>query len=199
MVCALTGSDSAKGRHRTITLRGIVRVGGALFLACCTPTEPLLNLGPVPDGRFTTDSTGYRARRIDGGDMPTQFAFAVTTRFETRGSVPLYLGRCFSNSPRPLFDVPLAQPSGAGSGYAQVWACVGHDRQFEVLPGAIRIDTLLVGGPNSWDPVTHATHGITAGVFRIAFDVRLAPGPFGGVPVPDSLRLSNAFVVRTAN
>jgi hypothetical protein len=72
---------------------------------------------------------------------------------------------------------------------------VGHDQQFEILPGAVRVDTLDVDGPNVFDGRTHEPYGVKEGTFRLYFDVTVARGD--GAPAPDAQRFSNAFVVRT--
>ena len=167
-----------------------------MILACGTSTEPLSDLGPVPDGPLRTDFTGYVARRLAGSAAPVLYRFTVITHFENRGVVPLYLGRCLPDSPQPQFGVGVADSAAAESAYDPVWACVGHDQQFEVLPGASRVDTLTLQGPNLSDGHTHEGIGVTEGQFRLLFDVRLTRG--GGVAAPDSVRRSNAFIVRTA-
>ncbi len=165
-----------------------------MLVSSCALLEPRGDLGSVPDGPFTTDATGYVAQRLQGSDF--QFHFIVIARFENRGSVPMYLGRCFPNSPKPLFSVATTNPSTDASGYGQFWACVGHDQQFEVMPGASRIDTLEVRGPNMVDGRTHVPIGRTQGEFRLYFEVALSRGD-GATLAPESMRLSNAFLVRT--
>lgn len=175
-----------------------------VFLSCHSVTEPPgytgpTNLGPVPNGPFTTDVTGYIARLVPGSAPQTQYRFTVISRYENRGSVSLYLGRCFPTSPQPLWSVGLADTSETGFAYVQIWACVGHDQQFELAPGAVRVDTLQILGPNAFDHNTHQPlNGITNGQFCLYYDVRLAPGD-GAASAPMSVRLSNAFVVRTSN
>jgi hypothetical protein len=167
----------------------------ALSAACRSPAGlESDNLGSVPDGAFTTDATGYVAVRIPG---QPRYRFTVITRYENRGVVTLYLGRCFPNSPQPLFGAALATPGTGESAYATIWACVGHDKQFAIEPGEVRLDTLQVEGPNSFDGRTHEPFGVTEGDFRLYFDVRLNAGD-GGPDAPDALKLSNAFRVRTS-
>ena len=164
---------------------------------CSGVTDPLPDLGPVPDGVFMTDATGYVARRIpDSGTVP-RYRFTVITRYENRGTASLFLGRCFPTSPQPVFSV-VAAGSSVRSGYEYVWACVGHDKQFEVPPSAVRVDTLHVEGPNTFDGVTHQAIGVTSGRFKLLFTVGLVAGD--GVPgAPLPVRLSNEFLVRTSD
>lgn len=187
------GQCEAAFRRKTRCIAMIVGCG--LAVGSCTSTEPIRDLGPVPDGPFNTDASGYVAQRVPGSDF--QFHFKLIARFQNRGLVPLYLGRCLPNSPGPIFGVVASHPSTDDSGYDQFWGCVGHDQQFEVLPGASRIDTLDVRGPNSVNGLTHVPIGRTEGEFRLYFEVNLTRGD-GGTPASESLRLSNAFVVRTA-
>ncbi|MFI5312518.1 MAG: hypothetical protein ACHQQ3_14880, partial [Gemmatimonadales bacterium] len=161
-------------------------------------TEPLLYLDPVPAGTFTTDASVYLAHRIAGAGDSSRYQFTVISRFENRGSVPLFLGRCFPNSVQPLFTVFVADTSGNESAYAQPWACIDNQAQFEVAPGRARLDTLQVAGPNLFDSRTRKLIGVTEGSFRMLFDVRLGPGT-SSVRAPDSLLLSNVFVVRRLN
>jgi len=163
-------------------------------LSCGILTSPLDDLGPVPDGAFTTDATGYVAVRIPGQE---RYRFTVISRFQNRGAATLYLGRCFPNSPQPLFGANLATPTPEGSAYSGIFGCVGHDKQFAIQPGGVRFDTLQVEGPNAFDGRTHEPFGVTNGDFRLYFDVRLAPGD-GAPSAPDSLHLSNTFRVRTS-
>ncbi len=168
----------------------------AAALGClgCASTTGLSS--DVPASRFTTDATAYVAQ-TSGSVEVARYSFDVISRFENRGAVTLYLGRCRPDSPQPLFGVDLAEPAGSGSrsGYAYFWACVGHDRQFAVKPGEVRVDTLHVAGPNAFDGVTKEPLGVTEGTFRLRFDVRSAPGD--GLPdAPPGVGYSNTFVVR---
>lgn len=171
-----------------------IRLSAASLLSCSTHTGPLDDLGSVPDGAFTTDATGYVAIRMPGQD---RYRFAVISRFQNRGAATLYLGRCFPNSPQPLFGADLATPTPEGSAYSGIFACVGHDKQFAIPPSGVRVDTLQVEGPNAFDGHTHKPLGVTSGDFRLYFDVRLAPGD-GAPSAPDSIQLSNKFRVRTS-
>ena len=176
-----------------------------LFLAsvgCESSTSPLSDslrdLGPVPDDAFTTDATGYVAREFERLWGQPRYRFTVVSRFVNRGPLPLFLGRCYPDSTKPTFSVVLADMSPTESAYSGAWACVGHDRQFVVAPGSVRVDTVEVQGPNMFDGMTHRPFGITEGAFRLYFDVRLAPGD-GAPSAPMHLRVSNAFIVRTSN
>ncbi|MDP1861955.1 MAG: hypothetical protein Q8K82_25065 [Gemmatimonadaceae bacterium] len=186
-------SPGTKARRIALeTLSVSMLLGG-----CGGVTEPRRDLGSVPDGVFMTDATGYVADRIPGTGSVRRYRFTVITRYANRGAASLFLGRCFPTSPQPLFTV-AATDSLVRSGYEYVWGCVGHDKQFEVPPGAVRVDTLQVEGPNIFDGVTHQPLGVTSGRFKLYFAVGLAAG--GGVPgAPLPVRYSNEFLVRTAD
>ena len=162
-----------------------------LTAACDASTSPE-NLGAVPNVAFTTDATGYVAQRMQGS--LERYTFTVISRYQNRGAVPVYLGRCDPTSPQPLFSVSLSNGAGE-SAYDQPRGCVGHDKQFMLLPGAIRIDTLTIGGPNEFPHGSDIGFGVTSGRFRLFFDVRLAPGD-GAPKAPAETRLSNEFAVR---
>ena len=167
------------------------------MLACTTTTDLSRDLGPVPDGSLTTDATGYLAEPIVGTVRPLQYQFKLITRFENRSRSPVFLGRCYPNSPQPIYSIVSADGSALESAYNPNWACVGHDSQFQLLPGAVRVDTFTLQGPNVFDPSKQQAVGATSGMFRLALSVRSAPGD-GAPAAPGSLGMSNAFVVRTS-
>ena len=163
----------------------------ALVVSCASPTEPR-DLGPVPDGPFTTDATGYVAYRLVG-DL-RRYQFRIIARFQNRGASTLYLDRCFPDSPQPKFTIWNTAP--VASGYSQTWACVGHNRQFAIQPGQVRVDTFAVEGPNAFQGSTNVG-GVTEGDFRLYYEVRLGVGE-DAPDAPDSMKLSNTFRVRTS-
>src|SRR5689334_262401 len=122
-------------RSRFAAAVAIVTV--VLLASCSSSVAPAVDLGPVPPGPFTTDATGYVAYKLEGS-LP-RYQFRIISRFENQGTATVYLGRCFPNSPQPLFSV--VSTSTVESGYSQVWACVGHDRQFAIRAGEVRVDT----------------------------------------------------------
>ncbi len=180
----------------SLTAASRVIVCGGL-LACASSDLPT-GLGPVPDGSLVTDATAYVAEPIAGAGQPVQYQFAVIARFENRSASPVYLGRCFPNSPQPMYSIIAADSSAIVSAYEPYWGCVAHNNQFEILPGAVRVDTFLVHGPNAFDEVKQQGIGVTNGVFRLFLFVGAAPGDVPP-PAPGSLGISNAFIVRTAN
>src|SRR5207248_4714557 len=141
------------------------------------------NLGPVPDGPFTTDSTGYVAVGTKG-KQSTSYRFTVISRLQNRGSVPLYIDRCRPDSRQPLYSVGLAANADTAryrrhrsandeSAYMAIGACVGTDNPFEILPGEARIDTVEVRGPNEFDGHTMKPIGTTSGRFQMVVRVTI--------------------------
>jgi hypothetical protein len=174
--------------------------GAVIFgwvLACTAPTEAPRDLGPLPDGSLMTDATGYVAQQIVGSARPIRYRFTVITRFQNRSVAPVYLARCFPSSPQPMYSIGSADGSATESAYAPIWGCVGHDNQFEILPGAVRVDTFSVQGPNLYDEIQQQGLGATSGTLRLSLLVASARGD-GAREAPGSLGVSNAFIVRTA-
>jgi len=161
-----------------------------------SPSGPR-DLGPVPDGSLMTDATGYVAEPVAGSAGPVRYRFRIITRFQNRSTAPVYLARCDLASPQPIYFLFPADSSASESDYNPFWACVGHDKQFEVLPGAVRVDTFRIVGPNAFDGTHPQGVGATDGAFRLSLDVRSTSGD-GAPRVPGSLGRSNAFVVRTS-
>jgi hypothetical protein len=149
--------------------------------------------GAPPPGRFTTDRTRYTAVRAGAG-----YTFTVVTRYENRGAAPVYLARCSSRDPHPVYGVRLLEPADSrGAAYDPAWGCVGHDSQFVVAPGAARVDTLHLVGPHAAEDLTGRPLGKLDGRFQLGFDARAARGD-DAPRLPDSLQLSNPFEVRVA-
>jgi hypothetical protein len=173
-----------------------IAVFGSASIGCATGIWSWrARRGAQSDGSLTTDATNYVAMRIPS--PLARYRFTVITDFQNRGADPVYLGRCTPNSRTPLFGVRMADGSPTRSAYDRMWPCVGHDMQFEVLPGAVRTDTLFVEGPNMFDGRTNVAEGNTEGTFRLSFEVQAARGD-GAKRMPDSVSRSNAFTVRVA-
>jgi hypothetical protein len=178
---ACSGPTDVPPDLRSVACTGALTPGG--------PTDVPPDLGPVPDGSLMTDATGYVARQICA--QPGEFQFTVISRFQNRSEAPVYLPRCYPTSTQPMYGIFTGDSATVGSAYAPGWACVGTDNPFEVLPGAVRVDTFLLRGPNSWDGITNQPLGATDGVFRLFLVVS---GPRGETVGPGS----NAFIVRTS-
>lgn len=136
----------------------------------------------------------------EGALVHTRYHFTLVSRFENRSQKAIYLGRCFPDSKQPLFSVVNADSASSGDfknepAYGQVWACVGHDRQFEILPGQVRVDTLDVEGPNGFNGITGEPHGHVEGTFRLYFEARTKRDERSS-SIPYRNRVSNPFTVR---
>lgn len=143
-----------------------------------------------------TDRLLYDARLVEGEGNFERYGFDVVVRFTNSTDQPLYLQRCYPDSRTPIYGVsPADAGAGVESAYDAVWACVGHDRQFVVGPGAARLDTLHILGPNSWDGRTHESRGALEGRFRLTYDIQVCGGA-SYCPAPRSASMSNAFDVR---
>ncbi|MGH7619247.1 MAG: hypothetical protein ACREPM_18680 [Gemmatimonadaceae bacterium] len=181
----------------------MLRRGAEAFLlglvACSSAAEPVVSAPdvdqPPPPGIFTTNSTSYTAA-VDSNLSLTRYNFTIVTRFTNPTSSPIYFVRCNSSSRTPIFGVSLVGQTDAwGSAFNPVWACVGGGGQFIVAPGATRVDTLHLSGPNAWDTPTGAPLGIAEGPMRLSFDPQTCPADPHCVMNTDSLRLSNEFTV----
>ena len=109
----------------------------------------------------------------------------------------MYLGRCGTEDPTPIYGVDPSGDDGMDSAYNRFWGCSGHDAQFRVGVGQSRIDTLLIKGPNGWDGVPREPRGQLEGRFRIGYDARFCPGDCLEF-VPERYEVSNEFEVVVA-
>lgn len=162
--------------------------------SCSAATSPDLIESP-PSGTFITDASNYEARSLSS--VFGRYAFNVVVRYTNPTSQPIYLARCYPNSTQPVYGVMLTDGSSTeGAAYNQAWACVGHDKQILVSPGATRVDTLTLGGPNASDGHTGRFYGTLTGRFRIVYEPQSCTGDGACRIVADSLRYSNEFSVR---
>jgi hypothetical protein len=150
---------------------------------------------------LTTDAKSYVAIG-NGASFEQSFHFLVVSRFENHSEDTMFLERCYPNSAQPLFSVVDVDSAAKVApddrpAYSQMWACVGHDKQIEVAPGTVRIDTLRVDGPNTFNGHTGVGYGKLEGIFRLCFVARRGRGERAPY-VPYSERVSNPFTVRTA-
>lgn len=143
-----------------------------------------------------TDRLSYTSRYVEGQGTYQRYGFEVIVRFTNRTDGTLYLGRCYPDTPTPIYGViPADTPTGVESAYNGVWACGGHDKDFAVPAGALRVDTLQLSGPNARDGRSGQPFGQLEGRFRIVYDVRTCPGD-SYCPADRSLSVSNAFDVQ---
>lgn len=176
--------------------RSFAWLGCVLLLGCGEPTAPL-DLGPVPNVAFTTDATGYVAREFERVNGYPIYRFTIIARYENRGIASLYVDRCTPQSPSPIYGVFLVD-STKTSAFNMFWGCVGVSHLIEVPPGATKVDTFVVRGPNAFDSGSQVPlPGVLAGRYRLWYGVRLAEGeraPYA----PRELQFSNDFIVTTA-
>lgn len=151
------------------------------------------------DAPLQTDRTEYVAVPLSDAGGHTQYGFTVEVTYRNDRAQAVWLGRCFPQSGTPVFGVRALDADEAA--YDQAWACVGHDDQFMVMPGASRTDVIHVRGPNAWGGCSadgcrgrNEHWGVLEGRFRIYYDVRLAPGD-GAERAPEKERASNEFAV----
>lgn len=173
--------------HRTSCLAALLTLAG-----CAAVLDP-----GVEDTALATDQASYVARYKGGEGSYRQYGFTLVARFENRTGEPVYLERCYPNTPYPIFGIEIVGGTGAllESGYDRAWACVGHESQIVVQPGDTRVDTLRIHGPNSWDGHTKVPYGSLEGSFRLVYQA----GTCGDVfrcPLPREARSSNVFEVR---
>jgi hypothetical protein len=153
---------------------------------------------------LVTDATEYTATPIvgEGALVHKRYHFPVISTFTNRSADTVFLGRCFPDSKQPMFTVVGIDSASAfdyrtESAYSAAWACVGHDRQIEIAPGQVRVDTLDIEGPNSFSGTTGVAHGILEGTFRLYFVARNGRDERSPL-LPFAKLTSNSFTVRLA-
>jgi hypothetical protein len=147
---------------------------------------------------FTTDVTEYTARPTDRYNDAWIYSFPVIARFGNQTDKPLYLARCSPRAVRPQYGVVAVRRLIGRAGYpaySPIWACGGHDNPIEVAPGAVRIDTLQLRGPNSFDARTNRSDDVVEGRFRLRYFVGFCRAAIG-CDRPITGQLSNPFRVR---
>lgn len=173
----------------------------AASFGCLLPSHaPALN-STEHGAVLRTDAKSYVAVG-NGASYEQRFHFLLVSRFENQSQDTMFLDRCYPDSPQPIFTVVDADSAAKIApddrpAYVQMWPCVGHDKQIEVAPGAVRIDTLSIDGPNTFDGHTGAGYGKLEGTFRLYFVARRGRGE-RAPNVPYRERVSNPFIVRTA-
>jgi hypothetical protein len=189
----------ARTRRRRATLVALC-LSGLGIIACGDPTEPeSLYDGPPTSGEaLLTDRVLYTAVHRDGEGTYRRYEFTVVARFTNHATTTVYLQRCYPDSPTPIYGVTMAEErEGTTSGWGLPWACVGHDRPFEVRPGETRTDTLHVIGPNAFSGPTGEPTGTLVGRMRLRYEVRTCRDG-GDCLLRDGTGRSNVFEVRLA-
>ena len=151
-------------------LRKYLYVAAVLALAgsgCRSVTDP--GEGAVVMRR---DKVGYTARILAGAGTFTRYGFTAVVTTRNLGRQAVYLSRCYPDTPVPIHGVELVDGDpGRQSAYDALWACVGHENQFELRPGESRTDVLLIQGPNAWESGGEPI-GTLTGRMRVTYEVR---------------------------
>ncbi len=163
----------------------------ALLLAGCAspvvPTEHILT------GPFRTDRASYAAVVESSWGNWTTYGFDVVTSFTNVTGDTLLLARCMPTDTHPMYAVFQLEPAGGTSGYDPTWACVGGVSPIVVAPGEVRVDSLHLAGPVSFDETTNRAIGSSAGTYAIGFQLSCAPA--GSCTIADSQSTSTPFTV----
>ena len=147
---------------------------------------------------FRTDKKLYKAELLE--NLPPEiYGFTLIARFENNTGKDLFLNRCDVDSPHPRYMFKL-NPTveidrSQTPAYNLFFACPGHHNPISVKSGTVRIDTLNVIAPQSWDHATREPLGLFEGTFQLLYDVWTCKTG-AGCDLPDSLSLSNEFEVR---
>lgn len=149
-------------------IRFLSTVSSLLLAACASMNDLSQVVSASPDGppftgpapTLTTDRATYVAVGDSNRVTYRRWHFAVIATLTNRSDLTLYIGTC----PRYGFG-----PYGAGSAYAASWACVGGLPGIAVAPHAVRVDTLQISGPNSWDGHTGVAFGVTSGTLALSY------------------------------
>ena len=181
-----------------LLLRPIAAAVSLVVLAACSSaTEPPNDQTAPPPGVFTTDAVSYLAMPMSPSTLE-RYSLRVITHYTNPTSATIYLETCFPGNTSPVYGVQLTSPADTlGAAYDPVWACVGHDKQIAVAPGATRVDSLTLMGPNAFDGVTHKGFGVLNGRFRLVFGPQSCTGDGQCPRTADALRYSNEFAVQT--
>ncbi|MEM1271263.1 MAG: hypothetical protein AAGI08_14570 [Bacteroidota bacterium] len=166
-----------------------------VFLSACSldeVSEPAAGGTPIQ-----TDKAVYTAEPVGAGDREV-YAFDLTATFENTTAQTVYLGRCFPDTPMPIYRLEvLGEADGQQAAYDAVWACVDHGEAFAIAPGATRVDTFRIAGPNAWPDGSDEGIGVLEGEFRLSYDARTCPEEVG-CALPAGQARSNVFDVRLA-
>jgi hypothetical protein len=151
----------------------------------------------MPGTPIHLDRRVYTARYLGGEGSYRRYGFDIVARFTNATADTVFLARDFPEQPRPTYWVWMvgAVDAPPGSAYLRVSSGVGHDRQIAVAPGAVRIDTLRVVGPNMWDGLTETVFGALEGPMRLVYEPQSCRGD-GACRLPYEVATSDTFEVR---
>lgn len=177
---------------------GRIALGAVLVTLLSCGDGFVFPVGVPPRGVLTTDSLGYTARVIGQFHGHNRYSFRVITRYENTTALPAIMLRCDAGNKSPMYSVTRTDGDPTSAAYNPGWACTSGNPLIVVAPGEVRIDTLVLQGPSSFDDNNNyePTRPATQGRFRLSYGVGWNCPPEGACPTPDSLSLSNEFVVR---
>lgn len=149
-----------------------------------------------------TDQTEYVAQFDSTVNKQDRYKFPLVARFENRTGVPIYLGRCYTNTPYPIYNVGPDNGNGVESSsgsfdnpYATFAACVDHDNPIIVQPEEIRVDNLTIYAPNGWSDDSLIPKDKLNGQFRLIYRAHYCRERYN-CERPDAVQYSNIFTVR---
>lgn len=167
------------------------------FVAACgapVATSDELTAGQSSQLTLQTDRAAYSAGFIGGEGPYRRYTVTVVARFTNKTSRPVYLERCYPDTPYPIYGI-VSTEEGREAAYSAAWACVGHDRPIVVSLGETRTDSLHISGPNTWDGHTNQPSGDLVGRFRLSYAVGTCPSVYH-CEVAARVSESNDFEVR---
>ena len=140
------------------------------LIACGASVPTSGDVTADQEGQVTlrTDRAAYQATLVGGEGSYGPYALTLAAQLSNGLSVPLYLQRCYPDTPYPIYGI-VSTEEGRIAAYDPVWACVGHGHPIVVSPGRIRTDSLQVLGPNSSDGQTNMPFGDLIGRFRLSY------------------------------
>jgi hypothetical protein len=194
-------SYSGASHHPTMSHARLLIAAACCTLAFGLGTDSSSAAGTTTwsGAAFTTDSSAYTAHPTNRHNEAIIYSFRVIARFENRTDKALYLERCSPKSAQPKYAVVAVRRLIGRAGYpaySPIWACGGHDSPIEVSAGAVRVDTLQLRGPNSFD-ATNRSDDAVEGRFRLRYFVGFCRAAIG-CDRPINGQLSNPFRVRIA-
>jgi hypothetical protein len=123
-----------------------------------------------------TDQSDYIAKYEKTVYGVRLYEFTLVARFENGAKDPVYLDRCYPDTPYPLYGIYAIEGGEVKeSAYQRAWSCVGHDKPIVVQPGEIRTDKLRILGPGSWRSDNGTYTGSLEGNVRLVYNVRFCP------------------------
>jgi hypothetical protein len=169
-----------------------------LAILAFDPSHQSPRKGVSHDGLvLQTDQSDYIAKYEKTTDKVRIYKFTIIARFENGSKEPVYLDRCYPDTPYPLYSISAIESGEAKeSAYQPVWACVGHDNPIVVQPGEIRTDKFDILGPSFWRSDTGTFDGLLEGNASLVYGVRFCREQpvFDGSGRPDKCKRSETYV-----